>query len=222
MKLGIDLETGHRWSLTSWASDQLPALGSFTLTGDPNGTGQLDILRRGNIHWTSGVWQNGQFENTNLQSAGPDVHLYYIFNETELSFTYLTRTYESLPALRMYPDGQLKGATLNLDVQCISMDAPTPGCVEYNLERLKCRKDYYIAPTYPYGYIYVNEYEYDERYNLTLHDCERICWRNCSCNAYTYATKNRAGCKTYHGQRIYNPAKAKKHTEYYPISYGQG
>ncbi|CAA2987266.1 G-type lectin S-receptor-like serine threonine-kinase CES101 [Olea europaea subsp. europaea] len=29
MKLGIDFRTGHRWSLTSWISDEVPASGSF-------------------------------------------------------------------------------------------------------------------------------------------------------------------------------------------------
>ncbi|KAJ9560106.1 hypothetical protein OSB04_005266 [Centaurea solstitialis] len=107
MKLGVNLKTGHRWSLTSWRSELLPANGSCTITGDLNGTSQLVILRRGNIHWRSGRWQNGQFENTNLQSSGPDVHLYYISNENEQSFTYLTKSYDLFLALRMYPDCHL-------------------------------------------------------------------------------------------------------------------
>ncbi|GKA59950.1 G-type lectin S-receptor-like serine/threonine-protein kinase CES101, partial [Tanacetum coccineum] len=52
------------WSLSSWANDQLPTPRSFTLIVDPNGTSQLIILRRGNIHWTSGTWQNGQSKNS--------------------------------------------------------------------------------------------------------------------------------------------------------------
>lgn len=43
---------------------QLPAHGSFTLTGDRNGTGQLFILRHGNIHRRSGPWKDGLFKNT--------------------------------------------------------------------------------------------------------------------------------------------------------------
>ncbi|GJS58208.1 citrate synthase, mitochondrial [Tanacetum coccineum] len=64
MKLKINFRSGHRWSLSSWASDQLPTPGSFSLTVDPNGTGQLIILGHGNIHWTSGIWQNGHFEKS--------------------------------------------------------------------------------------------------------------------------------------------------------------
>ncbi|GJU94354.1 G-type lectin S-receptor-like serine/threonine-protein kinase CES101, partial [Tanacetum coccineum] len=81
MKIGINHKTGHRWSLTSWRSEQVPADGSFTLTGDLNGTDQMVILRRGNTHWLSGLWQNGQFKNTDLESSGSDVRLYYVSNE---------------------------------------------------------------------------------------------------------------------------------------------
>ncbi|KVH98363.1 Apple-like protein [Cynara cardunculus var. scolymus] len=212
MKLGVNLKTGHKWSLTSWRSEQLPADGSFTLTGDPNGTGQLFILWRGSIiDWASGPWQNGQFQNTNLQSSGPNVNLYYISNETEKSFSYLTKTYDSFPALKMYPDGQLKGSTLKLDIECSSINGHGRGCsAEYKLGNLKCREDHYFAPRH--GYIYMDEYVYDESYNLTAYDCKRICWTNCSCIAFAYihATNNRVRCKTY-GQMIYNPAEAENH-----------
>ncbi|GJT32511.1 FIZZY-related 2-like protein [Tanacetum coccineum] len=64
MKLEINFRSGHRWSLSSWARDQLPTLGSFSLTVDPNGTRKLIILGHGNIHQTSGIWQNGHFEKS--------------------------------------------------------------------------------------------------------------------------------------------------------------
>ncbi|KAM0011507.1 putative non-specific serine/threonine protein kinase [Helianthus debilis subsp. tardiflorus] len=122
MTLGINLKTGHSWSPTSWRNPELPAKGLYIL--DLNGTGQMVILRQGKIHWMSGPWQDGQFKNTDLQSSGPDVHFYYVSNETEQSFTYLTRTYDSYPALRMHQDGQLKGAPLNLNLICHSIDDP--------------------------------------------------------------------------------------------------
>ncbi|XP_076903287.1 G-type lectin S-receptor-like serine/threonine-protein kinase CES101 [Bidens hawaiensis] len=214
MKLGINLKTGHRWSLTSWRNDELPADGLFTL--DLNGTGQMVVLRQGNIHWTSGPWQNGQFKNTDLQSSGPDVHLYYVSNETEQSFTYMTRTYESYPALRVHQDGQLKGSPLNLSLHCHSNDDP-PGCVEDEFEKLECRKDYFGSPhrNHYNSYSFVDEHVYDESYNL--YDCQRICWSNCSCVAYT-TTRNRAGCKTY-GKMVENPGRDGIHKYYYTFDY---
>ncbi|PWA44360.1 hypothetical protein CTI12_AA392840 [Artemisia annua] len=198
---------------------QLPNHGSFTLTIDPNGTGQLVILRRGNIHWKSGPWLNGQFENTDLQSSGPNVRLYYMSNETEQSFTYLTKSFELFPSLRMHQDGFLQGLVITFNVQCRSTN--DPGCAEGDFEKLECRKDYYFASRN--DYVYGNEYVYDESYNLSLFDCKKICWRNCSCMAYTYATENKAGCKIY-SQMIYDPAKARHHpyTEYGAINYREG
>ncbi|KAD5802733.1 hypothetical protein E3N88_14093 [Mikania micrantha] len=218
MKLGINLKTGHRWSLTAWRNDELPAEGLFTL--DLNETGQMVILRQDNIHWISGPWKNSPFENTNLQSSGPDVRIHYVSNETEQSFTYLTRTYDSYPALRLHQDGQLKSPSLNLNLHCRSVDDP-PGCAEDEFEKLKCRKDYYFGQSSRYSndiVSYLDEYVYNESYNL--YDCQRICWNNCSCVAYT-TTRNRIGCKTYN-KMVYNPDsndRSDESIQYYTIDY---
>nr|XP_043635400.1 G-type lectin S-receptor-like serine/threonine-protein kinase At1g67520 [Erigeron canadensis] len=214
MKLGINLKTGHRWSLTSWRSHELPANGSFTLAVDSNnGTDQVVFLRRGNIYWKSGPWQDGRFVNLN-QSSDPDEHSYYISNETEISFSYLTKTYNSFPYVRIYPDGMYSGKS-GFKLKCQSVNDP-PGCTEVEFEKLKCRKGYYISETY--GYVFEEEYIYDESYNLSLYDCKRICWSNCSCVAYTYATRNLVGCKTYSKMR-YNPAEADRDTKYFAIMF---
>ncbi|CAI9267018.1 unnamed protein product [Lactuca saligna] len=218
-------ETGHRWSLTSWRSHELPADGSFRFTTDPNGTGQIVILRPGNIHWRSGSWKNRGFQNTALQNFCPDVRLYYISNETEQSFMYLTKTYDSSPALRMHLGGQLKASALSVYIQCHSGSTYNTGvgCAEYEFEELSCRKGYYFERRIGNVYIYGDVYEYDESYNLTSYDCQRICWSNCSCIAYTYGTTNRSECKTY-GKRIYNPTHAENYPfrVYYTIVYERG
>ncbi|XP_076929465.1 G-type lectin S-receptor-like serine/threonine-protein kinase At1g67520 [Bidens hawaiensis] len=217
MKLGINLKTGHRWSLTSWRNGELPAEGSFKLV--LNETGQMVILRQGNAHWVSGPWQNGEFQNTDLQSSGPDVRLHYVSNETEQSFTYITRTYDSYPALRMTYYSELKGSALNLTLLCLSTDDP-PGCTEDAFEKLKCRKDYDFWPPKFEGSIYnnyVEEYVYDESYNI--YDCLRICWSNCSCVAFTTRRNGNVGCKTYvkseHKPRAYTKEITEPHKEYY-------
>ncbi|KAK9053891.1 hypothetical protein SSX86_024966 [Deinandra increscens subsp. villosa] len=217
MKLGINLKTGHRWSLTSWRNDELPSKGLFTLVGDFNGTSQMAILRQGNVYWMSGPWQNGEFRHTDLQSSGPDVRLYYVSNATEQSFTYLTRTYDSFPALKMQQDGQLTSTALRLNLHCQNINDP-PGCAEDEFKKLECRKDYQFGSPIDNGYGYysfVDEYVYDESYNL--YDCKRICWSNCTCVAYTTA-RGRVGCKTY-GKQGYNPETANRYQVYYTINY---
>ncbi|PWA49385.1 bulb-type lectin domain-containing protein [Artemisia annua] len=224
MKLGINIKTGHRWSLTSWENNQLPASGSFTLTGDLNGTGQLVILKGGNIHWSSGPWRNGGFGSTDTQSFSMDVRVYYTNNETEQSFTYLTKTYDSFPALMMSEAGRLDGSTIESDVFCALRYSL--GRSESMFDKLKCRdgyhfnwrKDYHLRKVYHSGFKYTHRSEYDESHNLTLFDCKRICWADCSCTAYSYATKNRTGCRTY-GKRIFNPSEVDRDTQYYVFVY---
>ncbi|XP_071742648.1 G-type lectin S-receptor-like serine/threonine-protein kinase CES101 isoform X1 [Rutidosis leptorrhynchoides] len=219
MKLGINLETGHRWSLSSWWSPQLPADGSFTLTIDPNGTDQLVMMWRGNTHWRSGPWVNSEFKNTNLQPSGSDVRVYYVSNATEKLFAYITKTYDSLPVLRML-ENDLWATTLTLDTYCLAVNRP-PGCVEAEFEKLECRKHYIDEFYYSSGYyIFRYEYVYDESYNLSLYDCKRLCWSNCSCVAYTHANDK---CRTF-GQIIYNPEEAQHNPygKYYAFAYYGG
>ncbi|KAI3762927.1 hypothetical protein L1987_53369 [Smallanthus sonchifolius] len=216
MKLGINHKTGHRWSLTSWVNDKLPVPGSFELTGDPNGTSQLVIIKGGNVHQMSGPWRNGEFLNTNKMSFGSDVRLYYVSNETEQSFTYLTKSYDAFPDLLMSESGDLEGSTLSSGIFCALSSSPVHA--ETKFEMLKCREDYifYMGKDFHFqtiSYIYREEFEY---HNLTLYDCKRLCWNNCSCASYSYATKNRTGCKTY-GKMLYtiNPVETDLQIEYY-------
>ena len=84
MRLGFDFRTTKNWSLTSWVNDGVPAQGAFTLGADPNGTAQLILWRRGEIHWRSGIWNAKRFAN--LQD-----YLYqfdYISNEDERYFIF--------------------------------------------------------------------------------------------------------------------------------------
>ncbi|KAL8233758.1 hypothetical protein R6Q59_019858 [Mikania micrantha] len=218
MKLGINLKTGHNWSLTAWRNDEIPAKGLFTL--DLNGTGQMVILRQGNIHWISGPWKNNRFENTNLLVSGPDVRIHYVSNETEQSFTYLTRTYHSYPALRMHQAGQLEASSLNLNIFCLPNN-DLPGCAEDIFKKSKCRKgnftDSEITGSGERCYSYLDEYTYDDSYNLF--DCFRICWSNCSCVAFATRRK-RVGCKTF-SKMVYDPScteRADESRPYYPIT----
>ncbi|KAL8199678.1 hypothetical protein R6Q57_013246 [Mikania cordata] len=215
MKLGINLKTGHKWSLTAWRNDELPAEGLFTL--DLNGTGQMVILRQGNIHWISGPWKNGRFENTNLLASGPDVRLHYVSNEIEQSFTYLTRTYDSYPALRMDQAGELEASSLNLNIFCLNNN-DLPGCAEDIFKKSKCRKgnftDSPITGSRERCYSYLDEYTYDDSYNLF--DCLRICWSNCSCVAFATRRK-RVGCKTF-SKMVYDPSCTERADESRPYN----
>ncbi|ANM58039.1 lectin protein kinase family protein [Arabidopsis thaliana] len=70
MKLGFDGKTRKRWELTSWLGDTLPASGSFVFGMDTNITNVLTILWRGNMYWSSGLWNKGRFSEEELNECG--------------------------------------------------------------------------------------------------------------------------------------------------------
>ncbi|KAI3807233.1 hypothetical protein L1987_23158 [Smallanthus sonchifolius] len=120
----------------------------------------------------SGPWRNGEFLNTNKISFGSDARLYYVSNETEQSFTYLTRSYDAFPALRMSESGDLEDSTLSSGIFCALSSSPVHA--ESKIEMLKCREDYifYMGKNFHFqtiSYIYIDEFEY---HNLTLYDCK--------------------------------------------------
>ncbi|KAM3380270.1 hypothetical protein P3S68_005843 [Capsicum galapagoense] len=118
MKLGINLRTAHKWSLTSWVNDQVPASGSFTFGLDPNGTNQLIILGMVNVYWRSGPWPTGQFDFN------------YVSNEDEEYFIY---TANGISGYTMSPSGLIQDRFEgNAKFGNCSNAIPDAGCVKQN------------------------------------------------------------------------------------------
>ncbi|KAF3657713.1 hypothetical protein FXO38_13563 [Capsicum annuum] len=116
MKLGINLRTAHKWSLTSWVNDQVPASGSFTFGLDPNGTNQLIILWMVNVYWKSGPWPTGQFDFN------------YVSNEDEEYFIY---TANGISGYTMSPSGLIQDRFEgNAKFGNCSNAIPDAGCVK--------------------------------------------------------------------------------------------
>ena len=62
MKLGMNFKTQHKWMLTSWLTDKIPAPGGFSIEWEPtaNKAGQLVMRHRGDMYW---VGTNSDIEN---------------------------------------------------------------------------------------------------------------------------------------------------------------
>ncbi|URD72600.1 serine threonine-protein kinase [Musa troglodytarum] len=74
-KLGYNKLTGQDWFLTSWRNPEDPSPGIFTQEMDPNGTGQLYLLRdRRHRYWASGIWTGEMF------TAIPEMQLNHLFD----------------------------------------------------------------------------------------------------------------------------------------------
>ncbi|XP_065039384.1 G-type lectin S-receptor-like serine/threonine-protein kinase At2g19130 [Musa acuminata AAA Group] len=79
-KLGFNKLTGQDWFLSSWRNPEDPSPGMFTQEMDPNGTGQLYLLRdRRHRYWASGIWTGEMF------TAIPEMKLNHLFDFSHVS-----------------------------------------------------------------------------------------------------------------------------------------
>uniref|UniRef100_A0A803P055 non-specific serine/threonine protein kinase n=1 Tax=Cannabis sativa TaxID=3483 RepID=A0A803P055_CANSA len=93
MKLGFDKRRGTNRTLTSWRTDDFPALGSFTLAVDHSiGSDQMIMWWRGSKYWTSGPWREeseGCFDSFKGEFCNHYKYKFsYVSNEEETYFNY--------------------------------------------------------------------------------------------------------------------------------------
>ncbi|KAK3219766.1 hypothetical protein Dsin_013736 [Dipteronia sinensis] len=130
MKLGINLQTGHQWFLQSWLFDECLAEGSYTFGMDPNLTDRLIIKWRGEVKWTSGLWQNGEFKSWEVGSY----KFSYTSNEQEKYFNYSVKyDVTSFPTLRIDNYGYL-----NVDSGVLTACSEVGGYCESTKKRAMC------------------------------------------------------------------------------------
>ncbi|KAF8393348.1 hypothetical protein HHK36_021591 [Tetracentron sinense] len=191
MKLGVNFKTGHRWSLVSWLSSDVPASGTFTLGGDPNGATQLFMWQRENLYWTSGAWRNGTFEffdYFSLFELNRKYHIEYISDEDE---TYLSYSVE---------DGSDSMWVIENFDWCdgYSLDG---GCLARKLP--ECRKSSKYTFVEKFGSM-IGQLEIEGNSSLGLGDCKAECMSNCSCVAYYSHYANGTGCEFWSNQLIFH------------------
>ncbi|CAA2987267.1 G-type lectin S-receptor-like serine threonine-kinase CES101 [Olea europaea subsp. europaea] len=199
MKLGIDFRTGNRWSLTSWISDEVPASGSFTIGGDPNGTSRLVLWWQGNVYRTSGPWINGHFVNSD--SSELCAGFSYISNENEKYLIYSANKTDTWAKLVMDWDGYVadeEGPITELQNILCGNDV----CTGKTLP--ECRKDDNYFFETRRGYL-DDGYKPDGYHNMSMFDCWDNCVRNCSCIAYASITENGTGCEIWSEVKRFYP-----------------
>uniref|UniRef100_A0A0R0G425 Receptor-like serine/threonine-protein kinase n=1 Tax=Glycine max TaxID=3847 RepID=A0A0R0G425_SOYBN len=191
MKLGVSYKTSHNWSLVSWLTSEIPNLGAFSLEWQPR-TRELIIKRREQLCWTSGELRNkeGFMHNT---------HYRIVSNENESYFT-ITTSNEELTRWVLLETGQLINRNGGDDVARADM------CYGYNTDG-GCQKWDEIpicrhrgdAFEDRLGYPSTNMESYLANSSYGPSDCQDICWKNCSCIAYSdYDGNNETGCTFYH------------------------
>ncbi|KAK5831005.1 G-type lectin S-receptor-like serine/threonine-protein kinase CES101 isoform X1 [Gossypium arboreum] len=198
MKLGINLKTGHNWSLSSWISDAVPATGSFTLGVDRSGASQWIISWKGKPYWTSGLWRNRDkhFDLAPELSNESDHHFSYTENEEERYFSFSTNKNHSMSGYSITSSGEIlersKAAPFwscglyrsnNLATGCIQPTAHK--CSTHFVQQYKHSKASFKG-----------KFKFGEYSNLSLYDCNANCSSDCSCVAFAYDDRT-ASCDVW-------------------------
>ena len=207
MRLGFNFRTGKNWSLTSWVNDEVPAQGAFTLGADPNGTSQLILWRRGEIHWRSGIWHNRRFAN--LQDYLYQFECVSNKDERYFIFSAVNNWYVTFPMYQVNWDGEIStsdpspessrtGLRMNTHtlINCRNKysEGTYIGCVEHKLPECRGREWFERSR----GYVKSEGFKLDDRKNiLGVNDCEAECLNNCSCVAYAFIYPNGTGCELW-------------------------
>ncbi|KAG8494737.1 hypothetical protein CXB51_012578 [Gossypium anomalum] len=198
MKLGINLKTGHNWSLSSWISDAVPATGSFTLGVDPSGASQWIISWKGKPYWTSGLWRNRDkhFDLAPELSNESDHHFSYTENEEERYFSFSTNKNHSMSGYSITSSGEIlersKAAPFRSCGLYRSNNLPT-GCIQPTAH--KCST--YFVQQYKHSKAsFKGKFKFGEYSNLSLYDCNANCSSDCSCVAFAYDDRT-ASCDVW-------------------------
>ncbi|XP_021829132.1 G-type lectin S-receptor-like serine/threonine-protein kinase CES101 [Prunus avium] len=200
MKLGFDRKTGLNWTLTSWRTDNLPAIGSFTLGLDPTGLKQMVIWWRGSIYWTSGPWNNGCFSFMYEFCNYYKYNFSYISNENETYFSYsVDKGTTIFPRLMLSAGGELRGFGMDSMFTGVSCTSSTnsslkDGCVQQKLPDCRSPGEKFVLKM---GLMSRDGIKFHENENLTLIDCWDECFKLCSCIAYASANDDGTGCEIW-------------------------
>ena len=203
MKLGLNLKTGQSWALNSWLSNQIPAPGAFRLGVDPGSADQLIVWDRENVYWTSGVWNNKNFQMAPDLTRNVDAYEFsFVSNQDEKYFSYHTKNSSTISRWELNSWGQILQFTLDVDgttwkntsvSPCkFNVNYPNAVCMEQNHTECRNGSEFFVPSK---GYYEETKLMYsDYNSSLALSDCHSSCWNNCSCIAYKSHFANGTGC----------------------------
>ncbi|XP_059656944.1 G-type lectin S-receptor-like serine/threonine-protein kinase CES101 [Cornus florida] len=198
MKLGYNITTRQKWTLTSWLSDDIPATGAFTLSWErTQESGQLVIWRRGERYWISGDLKDQSFKYMPLLNAN-----YFPFHYNLSYVSASDGSYFTFPVAdeRMQwdlkPNGQIVASDFIItpyefcygyqsDNGCANF--PVPICRSHGKTFQQRRANSLGDP------------HSDQNRSLSIHDCMKSCWNNCSCTGFS-SFEDGVGCTFWSGR----------------------
>ncbi|PRQ36264.1 putative protein kinase RLK-Pelle-DLSV family [Rosa chinensis] len=212
MKLGINVEAGQNWTISSWFSDQIPATGVFRLGVDPGSTNQLIIWRRDEVYWSSGVWENGTFQNAPEMTRRVDLFEFtFVSNKEDKYFTYTVKNRSTVSRWELNAWGQIMHSTLNgttwesTEASPCTFNLTNLGalCIEEKPSECRNGSDGLVPVR---GYFDGNEIlHHDNNTEMTISDCHATCWSDCACIGYKSIYTNGTGCVFMSGEAKFIP-----------------
>ncbi|XP_062090765.1 G-type lectin S-receptor-like serine/threonine-protein kinase CES101 [Humulus lupulus] len=206
MKLGMNLENGQSWIVSSWLSWLALTPGAFRLGVDPGGTNQLVLWKREDVYWTSGVWKNGSFQNAPELTRRADLFEFsFVSNKEEKYFSYKARNTSTVSRLEVNFWGQIVQYVLAKDgiswenttlVSLCKHGKEFPSlveCVKHNPSTCSSNNSEIFVPIRSYANSTKSSYM-DYNTNISLIDCQATCWKNCSCIGCVTLHQNGTGC----------------------------
>ncbi|XP_057454457.1 G-type lectin S-receptor-like serine/threonine-protein kinase CES101 [Lotus japonicus] len=193
MKLGVNLKTGHNWSLVSSFSGSIPTPGPFRLDWEPK-TKELVIKRGEQVYWRSGELRGSRFEHI---SAEAEYQAVSNKDEEEYYFTFMSPSDTKWTLLET---GQLinrggKGNDIARADNCYGYNTDD-GCQKWEDQLPTCRRDGDEFESKS-GYTNPNMKIDVENMSYGISDCKALCWSNCTCVGFSSFDSNGSGCTFY-------------------------
>nr|XP_011467685.1 PREDICTED: G-type lectin S-receptor-like serine/threonine-protein kinase CES101 [Fragaria vesca subsp. vesca] len=203
MKLGMNVKAGENWTISSWFSDQIPAPGAFRLGIDPGSNNQLIIWRRDEVYWSSGIWENGSFQNAHEMTRRVDLFEFtFVSNKEDKYFSYTAKNRSTISRWELNAWGQIMQYILTVngttwertEASACTFNLNNPGAMCIEEKPSECRNDSDgLVPVR--GYFDGTEIlKHDNNTNMTISDCHATCWSDCSCIGFKSIYSNGTGC----------------------------
>ncbi|KAF7000538.1 hypothetical protein CFC21_016425 [Triticum aestivum] len=192
-KLGLNKTTGLSQRLIPWKNNADPSPGLFSLELDPNGTKQYFIQWNESInYWTSGPWNGNIFSLVPEMTANFRYDFQFVDNATESYFYY-----------SMKDDAVISRFIMDVTLHCSDWDLQdySGGC-RRNVP-LQCQINSSSGQTKPDKFFPMASVRLPDNargaVGASLKECEQVCLKSCSCDAYTY---NTTGCFIWSGDLV--------------------
>ncbi|VAH29127.1 unnamed protein product [Triticum turgidum subsp. durum] len=190
-KLGLNKTTGLSQRLIPWKNNADPSPGLFSLELDPNGTKQYFIQWNESInYWTSGPWNGNIFSLVPEMTANFRYDFQFVDNATESYFYY-----------SMKDDAVISRFIMDVTQSDWDLQDYSGGC-RRNVP-LQCQINSSSGQTKPDKFFPMASVRLPDNargaVGASLKECEQVCLKSCSCDAYTY---NTTGCFIWSGDLV--------------------